>query len=938
MAFISSVSIALAKNKNKLSTATINTNPIQNYFREAWVFSAAMAIVEACTSTSSTPTSPSTSSTLSTNSVPSTPTKTPPKPPAPPPLQRFLSVRAQSSSSNLTSEKPATPNQGSQAAGGTSNLSLTSEANANSSKFVGDSITQEYVDCLIADLIYQARSKLDILGKEFGLIPKNTVITAEGSEEQQKQPTAPLPSTPSFSNPVLRDAMQSEAAFDKLYIDMTQRALGLYASANRVRSVVRLNFDMANLHYHRSRWEKAEPLFKSVSSAYGNDGWYALEYPSRALLTECERRLAHIHGYISDCLALLAPSLPLSTSERLLYVEQLLKHAADLSPPLVRDSTPIFAVTLSFLANKYTLGTTIQAQCNITSTLPKSLTIDKVTLYLAPYTAPTTPQLPRDSSSSSLPILRKESPRNSLVLTNSTDTPTPTPGPPSSKSATPSTLPPTSDDGIIITLQNVTLQPGLNSFLLENEAKLKGQFISTSVALELGQLSFYHQLHYDRPIINVTESTSRVTLSAKPPVSLLLKVVQKVLITISTGPEPLTAATLSVRSATGVQILEGANDDDSTTIIIVRHMNSDDTPGAIIRCQTATLVAGKLVLSTLSANQFIEVYIPIIANNVQPCVHQLRAELVHEKRTKEIFFLATSVALPFAHAFCATAVCTPLHDPSAGMGPCMLVQAVLTSTVGAPLTILNYVLKGPIEIQHDSNAHHLKNTTINPNQQTSFVFCISTPPQTSPQQDISLEITFSLPSLLSMLDSVGSGIMIPPMTVHTFSTPLTLSLPSPQYIIETRNPPTAYLAQPIQFELMISQVTSSSTLSTIPSTPNGSINGQTSLSSDMLLSSSFLLASPSVVLFEIEEDSLWLVSGKRRATIQLTSDTPSTVSCRIRPISAGIIPVPKVRLMSVPHASFSVTSKVGPYVQVFPEPITSECTAITDDGSMPLNL
>jgi hypothetical protein len=47
-------------------------------------------------------------------------------------------------------------------------------------------------------------------------------------------------------------------------------------------------------------------------------------------------------------------------------------------------------------------------------------------------------------------------------------------------------------------------------------------------------------------------------------------------------------------------------------------------------------------------------YIPILANNAQPCVHQLRAELVPEKRAKEIFFLA--VALPFAHAFCATAV------------------------------------------------------------------------------------------------------------------------------------------------------------------------------------------------------------------------------------------------------------------------------------------
>jgi hypothetical protein len=189
-------------------------------------------------------------------------------------------------------------------------------------------------------------------------------------------------------------------------------------------------------------------------------------------------------------------------------------------------------------------------------------------------------------------------------------------------------------------------------------------------------------------------------------------------------------------------------------------------------------------------------YIPIMASNTQPCVHQLRAELVHEKRTKEIFFLATSVALPFAHAFCATAVCVPINNPN-----CTLVQAVLTSTAGAPLTILDYALKGPISIQHDPNASHIKNTTVHPNQHTSFVFCISTPEQTSPQ-DLSLDITFSLPSLLSSCDNIDSSIF-PAPTVHSFSTNLTLSLPSPQYIIETRNPPTAYLAQPIQFELIV---------------------------------------------------------------------------------------------------------------------------------------
>jgi hypothetical protein len=46
-------------------------------------------------------------------------------------------------------------------------------------------------------------------------------------------------------------------------------------------------------------------------------------------------------------------------------------------------------------------------------------------------------------------------------------------------------------------------------------------------------------------------------------------------------------------------------------------------------------------------------------------------------------------------------------------------------------------------------------------------------------------------------------------------------------------------------------------------------------------------AVPTAVQFEIEEDPLWVISGKRRANIQLINDTATLVRCRIRPISAG---------------------------------------------------
>ena len=126
MVFISGVSIALARNKNN--------HPTNPYFREAWVFSAAMAIVDACANASSV----SSTSTTHNNIA-----RTPPKPPAPPPpLQRFLSVRStpsNSSNSNLNTEKSVAPTQiagvAPSTARATSTLSLTAiDTNVSSTK------------------------------------------------------------------------------------------------------------------------------------------------------------------------------------------------------------------------------------------------------------------------------------------------------------------------------------------------------------------------------------------------------------------------------------------------------------------------------------------------------------------------------------------------------------------------------------------------------------------------------------------------------------------------------------------------------------------------------------------------------------------------------------------------------------------------------------
>ncbi len=138
----------------------------------------------------------------------------------------------------------------------------------------------------MADLIYHARTKLDKLGRVFRLLPIDRFHIPSVNALPENSVSIKAEEKPQFANPALQEALQSEEAFDKLYVDilikdedkaiifiyeyvdMTSRALSLYTSSGRFRSVVRLNFDLANLYFHRFQWDKAEPLLKTVSSTY----------------------------------------------------------------------------------------------------------------------------------------------------------------------------------------------------------------------------------------------------------------------------------------------------------------------------------------------------------------------------------------------------------------------------------------------------------------------------------------------------------------------------------------------------------------------------------------------------------------------------------------------------------------------------------------------
>ena len=88
-------------------------------------------------------------------------------------------------------------------------------------------------------------------------------------------------------------------------------------------------------------------------------------------------------AYVTTCLSLLSPSIPLSPGERDAYAEELVR-LSNVIPACVRDMTPTFICKLSVSSGeqKVYVGQKLAVGVSITSNLPKDVKMGKLCLRL----------------------------------------------------------------------------------------------------------------------------------------------------------------------------------------------------------------------------------------------------------------------------------------------------------------------------------------------------------------------------------------------------------------------------------------------------------------------------------------------------------------------------------------------------------------------------
>eukprot|EP01112_Ceratiomyxa_fruticulosa_P000641 TRINITY_DN1057_c0_g4_i1.p1 TRINITY_DN1057_c0_g4~~TRINITY_DN1057_c0_g4_i1.p1 ORF type:complete len:1237 (+),score=216.75 TRINITY_DN1057_c0_g4_i1:464-4174(+) len=654
---------------------------------------------------------------------------------------------------------------------------------------------KDVIDSLLADLLYHARTKMDKLGVAVGLLGSNS----ETEKLKRKIPTSrswvngqtnnlegfnitvtPDPATapaslsvetnnatqstqnsnstspnlhpakpknsefPSVTNPSLHLALQSEAEFDKLYLALTFKAAQLYTDSGRFRSVVRLNREIADIYYLRSVFDKAESLLKSVATTYYSDGWHELEYSARVKLADCQRQLGRSVEYVTTCLMLLNPEIPLKPDEKIFYMEQFTTLASNPLPSLVqKELQPIFQATLlpPSKDQSFRAGQSIPLFCIITSTLPKEIFSSKLSVR--------------------------------MVAQNS------------------------NEESTVFEASDIVIKPGENKITIFAEPQLQGTFIWEKLSLEFGSVVLSHVLRTDNDFnwqVQILEPQSTVVLEPLVPPTLVLGEIQSIELRIHTQNDPIEAGSLRLWSPTGLTIL-----DIPQTSIVKR-----DKEG-VHQMIATTFLGGRVTFGNINANETLFVYIPIKSNiEHEGLIHQLRGELYHERKQKGKFVVSTSMELIFVHplSFTPTVVSMP---SSLGLFVQALLKSNAHCGIQVVGFQLNGLEKSGLFIKVDPN-YSAKGSMILPSQQLSLVYHLGCFPDQIRTHILELIVQYKLiwkPSGHSTLHDEVTTFM---PSVYSFTSQIPISTPQQLYKIDLTYPQDSSVGTAILLEIVVTRL------------------------------------------------------------------------------------------------------------------------------------
>ncbi|BGP09807.1 hypothetical protein JCM10049v2_005681 [Rhodotorula toruloides] len=214
-------------------------------------------------------------------------------------------------------------------------LNIVSECGRRIDQDLSDPAATGFV-AVKAELLELAKKQLDKLGMGAGHLPSTHPFSMSFNESSAStvsgsSASSPTSTTPPNRQPVTRkdllDAMDKREAFDKLYVELTQRSLQAYQASGRKRCAAKLNACLAALEQCRGRLPTAQKLFSQLPTTYTDLRWTAIESYLLSQCTSLQESLDMSKDRLLSTLALVRSGVTVGSKEW--GLEPVLDHVVD---------------------------------------------------------------------------------------------------------------------------------------------------------------------------------------------------------------------------------------------------------------------------------------------------------------------------------------------------------------------------------------------------------------------------------------------------------------------------------------------------------------------------------------------------------------------------------------------------------------------------------
>ncbi|KAJ3386814.1 hypothetical protein HDU84_001261 [Entophlyctis sp. JEL0112] len=247
-------------------------------------------------------------------------------------------------------------------------------------KIPNPSIPSQY-ETIKAELIYQSRIQLDMLGTALGFLPFSVHSIQQGFAKPLE---ATREAVASVSNDELRRSLTNDEEFDKLYMSLSEKSVKCFEHTNRRRSEFLVKSDMAILKFHRKQFEQAAVALENVLASH-TEAWREIKHELLEKTVMCYKETKNDPSMFDCCWRLLDNA---SGSETITNISEFidLMHSKlgtfKSSTSRAFNESAIFKTCISRFINRVANTDSHILEVKIENPLQKSIVVDTITAFL----------------------------------------------------------------------------------------------------------------------------------------------------------------------------------------------------------------------------------------------------------------------------------------------------------------------------------------------------------------------------------------------------------------------------------------------------------------------------------------------------------------------------------------------------------------------------